>query len=152
MSQDEYNTDLATRQTEINEWSYNNKLDTLFTLQLIFLGLTFLAILMYLKTRGILGGPFVMYVSAILVIIIGVIIVNRAMYTANRRDSRFWNRRRFISDNNKDPPGMGNIGMWRAYLDALEREGRSMGGRGVGGNAATCPTGCSPAPPPPTRP
>jgi hypothetical protein len=145
MSQDEYNTDLATRQAEINEWSYNNKLDTLFVFQLIFLGLTFLAILMYLKTRGILGGPFVMYVSAILIIIITVIIANRAMYTANRRDSRFWNRRRFISDNNKDAPPMGNIGMWRSYLDALERENRNMGARGVAGSAATCPTGCSPA-------
>ena len=34
-----YNKDLATRQYEMNEWSYNNKLDTLFVFQLLLLQL-----------------------------------------------------------------------------------------------------------------
>ena len=31
-----YNNQLATRQYEINEWSYNNKMDTLFVFQILF--------------------------------------------------------------------------------------------------------------------
>jgi hypothetical protein len=101
---DQYNIDLATRQIEINEWSYNNKMDTLFVFQIMFISLLFVSILMILKASGVVGGPFVWYSLMIVFIIVVIIIINRSMYTANRRDDVYWNRRNFSDDNRKPSP------------------------------------------------
>jgi len=101
---DQYNIDLATRQIEINEWSYNNKMDTLFVFQIMFISLLFVSILMILKASGVVGGPFVWYSLMIVLIIVVIIIINRSMYTANRRDDVYWNRRNFSDDNRKPSP------------------------------------------------
>ena len=101
---DQYNIDLATRQIEINEWSYNNKMDTLFVFQIMFISLLFVSILMILKASGVVGGPFVWYSLMIVFIIVVIIIINRSMYTTNRRDDVYWNRRKFDDDSLKPSP------------------------------------------------
>ena len=104
MATDTYNIDLATRQIEINEWSYNNKMETLFIFQVVFISLLLMSLLFYLKGTGVVGGSFVTYVFLLLVLIVGLIIINRAVYTATTRDGRHWNRRRFDGDKSRSSP------------------------------------------------
>ena len=47
------------KQTEINEWSYNSKRDTLFFFQLVFIGLTILIFMYSLSNAGIINNTFV---------------------------------------------------------------------------------------------
>jgi hypothetical protein len=90
-----YNTDLATRQMQINEWSYHNKMETLFVFQLIFLTLSLFAVLMYMNKANYINVYFMGFIMIIVVFIIAIIIFNRVSYTAKVRDTRFWNRRQF---------------------------------------------------------
>jgi hypothetical protein len=118
-SEEEYNTHLATRQIEINEWAYEDKMDTLFVFQILFIGLLLVVILFYLKSMGVFPSSFVWYVIFILALIIGIIIINRASFTARRRDTRYWNRRRFDEDQKKESPiGRGDAS-YLAYIDAV---------------------------------
>lgn len=118
---DQYNIDLATRQVEINEWSYNNKMDTLFVFQILFMSLLFVSILMVFKVSGIIGGAFVIYSLVIILILVVIIIVNRSMYTNNTRDYKFWNKRRFSDDNVKPSPlGPGDVS-FQGYLADVKK-------------------------------
>jgi hypothetical protein len=90
-----YNNQLATRQYEINEWSYNNKMDTLFVFQILFVTLLVSATLVFLTRIGILPNALLGVLSGILLFVVIVVIVNRARYTARTRDQRYWNRRQF---------------------------------------------------------
>ena len=81
------------RQGEINEWQAQNKLDTLFFLQVTFIFFTILVFLLYLRRYGIISSTiFGVFVVVFGLIIIGIL-VNRASYTSNSRDKRHWNRR-----------------------------------------------------------
>lgn len=90
-----YNIDLATRQIQINEWAYNDKMETLFAFQLVFISLILLSVLFYFKGEGMLSGYFVWYAFLVLVLIVGLIIIYRAIYTARVRDPKYWSRREF---------------------------------------------------------
>lgn len=90
-----YNNQLATRQYEINEWSYNNKLDTLFVFQLLFVTVCVAAGLAYLNKIGFVSSTIMgMLVGVLLFIDIGVLLY-RFNYTKRFRDQRYWNRRQF---------------------------------------------------------
>lgn len=92
------------RQFEINEWTANNKLDTLFVLQLIFIGLTILAPLLYLTRIGFM--PYTAYYGVSVLVLIAIILtfVVRYQYTNNTRDLRYWNRRRFARQGGPPTP------------------------------------------------
>ena len=116
---DQYNIDLATRQIQINEWSYNNKMDTLFVFQILFMAILFVSILMVLKTTGMIGSAFIWYSVSIVIFIVVLIIINRSIYTQNRRDLRQWNKRRFDGDNKLDSPlGRGDPS-YQSYLEGV---------------------------------
>lgn len=87
--------DLAKRQNEINEWETGNKLDTLFIYQQLLIILCATVILSYIWKTGIIGNT----VFIILLVLLGLIfiftVVNRAQYTNLKRDTRYWNQRRF---------------------------------------------------------
>ena len=86
---------LLKRQIEINEWSYGNKMDTLFVYQVLFITLSLITILAFLLRFNIIGTTFFFSFSALLLLIFSLIIVNRAQYTNFVRDNRYWNRRKF---------------------------------------------------------
>jgi hypothetical protein len=89
-----------TRQGEINEWEAQNKLDTLFFLQILFLYFSAVVILLYLRQGKILGSTSVYGgIVGLLVIVIGIL-WNRVSYTNMSRDSRYWNRRYIASNPN----------------------------------------------------
>jgi hypothetical protein len=117
-----YNTDLATRQVQINEWAYEDKMDTLFTFQIVFMSILFLIILFYIKDLGIFSSSFTWYVLFILVLIVGLIIINRATFTARRRDRRFWNRRRQSDDRALDSPVGKGDPSYLDYIDAVRNK------------------------------
>ena len=85
----------ARRQSQINEWSAYNKLDTLFISQLTFIGLVFLAPLLYLKTLYIIPSGVFWGIAFLIFIIVLFTIVFRVQYTDKSRSNRFWHRRRF---------------------------------------------------------
>jgi hypothetical protein len=135
MSAEQYNIDLANRQIEINTWSYNNKMDTLFVFQVLFMSILFIAILMGLKSTGLIGSIFVWYSFIILCILVSVIVINRTMYTNYKRDSRQWNRVYFNDDNTKPSPLGAGDSSYHKYLNSL----RSKYGNSDSGSC-NCPT------------
>ncbi len=102
-----YNNQLATRQYEINEWSYNNKMDTLFVFQIMFVTLLLAAGLVYLNRLGFLSTTILGLVVGILLFIDIAILINRFNYTRKVRDQRYWNKRQF--EKKSVPQGSGSI-------------------------------------------
>jgi hypothetical protein len=90
-----YDSQVAKRQVEINEWTSNNKMDTLFFFQLLFIGLTLLAPLLYMSRTGMIPNGVFYGVSFLIVTALVFTVAVRAQYTEKTRDLRFWNRRRF---------------------------------------------------------
>lgn len=102
-----YNNQLATRQYEINEWSYNNKMDTLFVFQIMFVTLLLTAALVYLNSLGFLSTTILGLVVGILLFVDIAVLINRFNYTQKVRDKRYWNKRQF--EKKAVPQGSGSI-------------------------------------------
>lgn len=115
----QYNIDLANRQIEVNEWAYNNKTDTLFFFQLLFISLMFVTVLMCMQAIGQVGRDFVHYSIGVLTIINVVIIINRSVYTEKKRDTRAWNKKRFSGDNTMDSPITRGDKNYLSYIDSV---------------------------------
>jgi hypothetical protein len=111
-------------------------MDTVFVLQLIFLGVCIMAIVFYFKRTGQVGTLFTYYVSGITLILISMLTINRVFFTSARRDPRHWHRFRFEDDGRKVPskttnPGLGDL--FAAFMHKMPAA-----------PAATCPA-CPPA-------
>ena len=122
MEKEQYNIDLASRQIEINDWSYKNKLDTLFVFQVLFISLLFLSVLFYLKSVDMLGGFFVWYVFLLVFLVVGLLIILRAMATHNRVDKRFWSRRRWDEDQTLASPLGRNDPSYLKYVESVRQK------------------------------
>ena len=85
--------DTFSRQSEINEWQAQNKLDTLFFMQILFLYFAVLVICLYFRQVGILPSSVFYILAFIGFIIVFGVLWNRASYTRTSRDKRYWNRR-----------------------------------------------------------
>ena len=96
-SVDQMNSDknLAKRQREINEWTANNKLDTLFVYQQLLIILCATIILVYLLKRGLISTTVFFMIVGVIGLIFIFTIINRVQYTNKLRDGQFWNRRSF---------------------------------------------------------
>jgi len=92
---EEYNMDMATRQIHMNDYAYQNKMDTLFFFQILLLSLLIVCIFTYGANVGFFSNALVIYVGLLLIIINTIIFVGRYAYTANLRDPNLWSRRRF---------------------------------------------------------
>lgn len=92
--------DTYTRQGEINEWQAQNKLDTLFFLQILFLFFSILVVLLYLRQGKMLSSSAVYGTAGILLLVVIGILWNRVSYTNMSRDSRYWNRRYIAANPN----------------------------------------------------
>jgi hypothetical protein len=101
-SQNTKNTNIAqgnaatnTRVREIKEWYYNNKLDTLFVFQLIFISVCFLAVLAFLIKLGFINSAVFGICVGIVIVVMVLLIANRAVYTEKVRDKRYWSKRNY---------------------------------------------------------
>ncbi len=101
-----YNNQLATRQYEVNEWSYNNKLDTLFVFQILFVAVLVTAGLSYLNRVGLLSTPLLGIITGIVLFIAIAVLIHRFQYTQRVRDQRYWNKRQF--EKKSIPQGSGS--------------------------------------------
>lgn len=90
-----HDKDLTRRQTEINEWYFNDKLETLFFLQIFFITMLASAIVIYLHKYSLISAPFAAFLMAILLAIVIGTGLYRHQYTRETRDPRFWHRRNF---------------------------------------------------------
>jgi hypothetical protein len=99
----EERVDTNGRQYEINEWSNSNKLDTLFFMQILFICITFITVMMFLKVRGIITSVLFMVLSIIAGLVAVFALILRARYTSVVRDSRYWHKARFPSQSNPYP-------------------------------------------------
>jgi amino acid permease len=143
----QYNIDLANRQIQVNEWAYNNKTDTLFFFQLLFISLMFVTVLMCVRSFGQLSGEFVWYSIGVLTLINVVIIINRSVYTNTKRDTRNWNKKKFGGDNTTDSPITRGDKNYQAYIDNVRSKygpppaaGGTSGAKGSGATQCVCPT------------
>lgn len=91
------NHDLSIRQHEVNEWANSNKLDTLYFLQLLFVTLSFLGVLLFLKMNGLMSGALFSLITTITIIILSLVLIIRYRYTAVSRNTRYWSKSRFAS-------------------------------------------------------
>jgi uncharacterized membrane protein YgcG len=140
-NKDTYNMQLAARQTEINEWAYNNKMDMLFVFQVLFISLLIICILMMFSYKGVVGRGFVWYIFGILVLLDILVIINRAMYTNRIRDKKDWNRIVFEDDNKLLSPK----GIDTEYINQIAAANGGGGGGaagGGGGGGAAGGSGC----------
>lgn len=90
-----HDIDLAKRQSEINQWSTGNKMDTLFVYQQVFIILCTVVFMTFLLNGGLITAGLYFGLLFLLVCIAVFTIVNRAQYTQFLRDGRYWNKRKF---------------------------------------------------------
>jgi hypothetical protein len=100
MTKQNYNIDNGAsetylRQGEINEWQAQNKLDTLFFLQVLFLYLCTVIVLVFLRQWALIPTSTMYWILGAFTFVLIAILVNRAWYTRRERDKRHWNRRYF---------------------------------------------------------
>jgi hypothetical protein len=93
--------DTAGRQLQINEYSYQNKMDTLFFFQILLISILILCIFAYGVRMGFFSSPMFYYIAVLLVIIDFFIFISRYYYSTNIRDQTTWNRRQFTY---QEPP------------------------------------------------
>ena len=96
-----YNKNTNNRKYEMNEWTINNKKDTLFVLSSLFIGISVFLLLTILLHMHIISTGVWAFIGAITVIIFILIVVNRAQYTDLLRNKHYWSKKRFQGENNK---------------------------------------------------
>jgi hypothetical protein len=100
-----FGLDTTRRQTEINNWYYEDKRETLFVLQLILLVMLFVAIVLMVVAQGFLSETGGDYIMGFVILIGAGTWLYRWYYTRNVRDPRYWNRRTFAQDGKFGPRG-----------------------------------------------
>jgi len=94
---------MAGRKSEMNEWTVNNKKDTLFVFSSIFIMLSGLLLITVLWRLGMISSYLWVALGTPLVIICILIIVNRSQYTDTLRNKRYWNKKIFEGKYGKIP-------------------------------------------------
>jgi HAMP domain-containing protein len=89
------NAGLVGRQNEINEWSNFNKLDTLFFMQVLFICLTFVSGILFLKTQNMISQSLFTLLAFLAAFLAFFALITRARKTSVLRDSRYWHKMRF---------------------------------------------------------
>jgi NhaP-type Na+/H+ or K+/H+ antiporter len=101
---DQSKSDSIKRQTDINVWYYKYRMETLFVVQLLFIGLSGLILLTILSTYGIVPRIFTIYYGVIVIFMIGVIWYYKSSYTSTKRDPYHWDKIRFAADSTTHSP------------------------------------------------
>lgn len=94
---------MATRKHEMNDWTVNNKEETLFVMTAIFIMLSGLLALTAFWRMGWISSSLWVGLGAPLILIAGLILVRRMFYTQNWRNKRYWNKQIFEGTQKKIP-------------------------------------------------
>ena len=90
-----YDKDLASRKYEMNEWSVNNKKDTLFVFSMLFIVLSGLLLITGLWKLNMISMNVWIFLGIPMIVIFILTIVYRSQYTNIFRNKRYWNRKSF---------------------------------------------------------
>ena len=139
VSQDKQN---SSRKSEMNEWSVQNKKDTLFVFSSLFLMLSGLLLLTVLWRMSLISSTLWVALGAPLILIFIFIVVNRSQYTDKLRNKRSWNKQIFEGKYGKIPiPLCPNMmeGIQNAEASLLKgaNAARQMAAQGAAGAAST---------------
>uniref|UniRef100_A0A6C0HJT3 Uncharacterized protein n=1 Tax=viral metagenome TaxID=1070528 RepID=A0A6C0HJT3_9ZZZZ len=93
----------AGRKSEMNEWTVNNKRDTLFVMSSLFITLSVLLLLAGLWRMGMIGSSLAIGLALPLLLIFSLIVTNRAQYTDVLRNKNYWNKQIFEGKYGKIP-------------------------------------------------
>jgi hypothetical protein len=107
LQESDVNSGIITRQQQINEWSNSNKLDTLYFLQILFICLTIICLLVFLKSMGLISLTLQIYLMVLVTAFAVFTLITRARYTSAVRDSRYWDKKRF----SKEVPPPANVSL-----------------------------------------
>jgi uncharacterized membrane protein len=94
---------LAGRKYEMNEWSVNNKNDTLFVFSSLFILLSSLILLTLLWRGTLIRSALYGSLSGLFILIFIFMVIYRANFTNIWRNNRYWNRRNFEGKYGKIP-------------------------------------------------
>jgi hypothetical protein len=94
---------MANRKTEMNEWTVNNKKDTLFVYSSLFIMLSGILLLTGLMRTDIIGTGVWVGLSVCLIVTFVLILLNRYYYTSVLRNKRYWNKQIFEGKYGKLP-------------------------------------------------
>jgi len=94
---------LAGRKYEMNEWSVNNKKDTLFVFSMLFIVLSAFILLTTLWSMSIISSSLAAGLAVPIIIIFVSTVIIRSQYTNVYRDKRYWNRNTFNDKYGKIP-------------------------------------------------
>ena len=90
-----YEGDVEVRKYEMNEWTINNKKDTLFVFSMLFIVISGLLLITGLLRLNMISNTFWMALSVLLILIFIFTVVYRSQYTDVYRDKKYWNRKLF---------------------------------------------------------
>ena len=94
---------MSGRKHEMNEWTVNNKKDALFVFSSVFIMLSGLLLITVLWRMGVINSFLWAALGAPLIIICGLILLNRSQYTSALRNKRYWNKKIFEGKYGKIP-------------------------------------------------
>jgi len=95
--------ELANRKYEMNEWTINNKKDTLFVFSMLFVVISGLLLVTGLMKLYIISTSFWVILSVLMLLIFIFTVVYRSQYTDIYRNKRYWNRKIFEGKYGKIP-------------------------------------------------
>ena len=97
------NKELLNRKYEMNEWTVNNKKDTLFVFSMLFVVISALLLITGLFRMGIISTTVWVAISVIVLLVFIFTVVYRSQYTDIYRNKRYWNRKIFEGKYGKIP-------------------------------------------------
>ena len=86
---------MATRKNEMNEWTVQNKNDTLFVFSSLFITISVILLLTVLLRMHIINSSLWVGIGLPFILIFIFIVVNRSQYTDILRNKRYWNKQIF---------------------------------------------------------
>ena len=94
---------MASRKNEMNEWTVQNKKDTLFVFSSLFITISVILLLTVLWRMNIIPASLWVGIGLPFILIFIFIVVNRSQYTDILRNKRYWNKKIFDGKYGKIP-------------------------------------------------
>jgi hypothetical protein len=137
---------MAGRKNEMNEWSVNNKYDTLFVLSSLFIMLSGLLLITVLWRMGMISSYLWVALATPLILIFVLIVIRRSKYTDVMRNKRYWNKHNFEGKYAKIPipycPEITNaIEGGLQTLQSNVQQGVRLGAQGLASGAQSVASG-----------
>ena len=128
--------DLTNRKYEMNEWTVNNKKDTLFVYSMLFIMLSGLLLITGLLKLHLISTSFWVLLSIPMILIFTITVVHRSQYTDVFRNKRYWNRKIFEGKYGKIPIPLCPSGM-ESGMESGMKSGMESGLSSLYNNASS---------------